>query len=76
MLAATRSMILGLIIGGPIALIGFFIVWTLFLNHLPFLSTFEQRKALFRTPKCVAGIVCMFVGLIIMLLGVLPTLFA
>lgn len=76
MLAATRSMILGLIIGGPIALIGFFIVWASFWKTFPYLITFEQRKAFLRTPKCVAGIVCMFVGLIIMLLGVLPVLFA
>lgn len=73
MIAATRSMLWGVLIGGPIAVIGFF-VFLSSLHDLPFWNTKEQLKAWGRSPKCVGGLVALFVGLIIVLISMIPML--
>lgn len=73
MIAAARTMILGLLIGGPIALIGFF-VFLASLHNLPFWHTQKQLQTWSRSPKCVGGLICLFLGLVIVFLGMVPFL--
>lgn len=71
MVAATHTMVFGLLFGGPIALIGFFIFFAS-LHDLPVWHSKKQFMVWGRSPKCVGGLVCLFAGLIIVVLGMIP----
>ncbi len=75
MLAATHTMFCGSLLGGPIAIIGFF-VFLASLHDLPLFHTRKQAKVWSRSPKCVGGLVCLFVGLIIIVISMLPLIFS
>lgn len=74
MVEAMQYMILGLMIGGPIALVGGLMWLTSFYRDLPTWHTWKQREEWFRSPRSVRGIVFVFVGLFIVVLGMIPFL--